>query len=77
MNLFLTNKEKLISRSNSILDVFTSTLGKLQDVNQEVNLEQKKLDEEMQKILDDKVELEKITQRNTKIMDKITSFLEE
>lgn len=78
MGVLTTTKKSdaLVKKSDGIVDVFRSTMVKLQDVNQEIINEDKRLVEQQEQL---RLEREAIAQskaQNEKIIGKIQAFFE-
>lgn len=75
-NPFKKELESIVEDSTRVLDVFTKTVSELSAINDRVETEVKKKQEEKAKLEADITTLNITGQRNAKIIDKIEKLLE-
>ena len=68
--------QALVKKSESVLDVFRSTMVKLEDVNDEIVAEEVVLAAKQQAIQDERDSLEASKAQNAKVVAKIQQFFE-
>jgi hypothetical protein len=74
--VFGSSIEQLRNKSNNITDVFTKTMTSLQRVNEEINSEKQVRNEKIQVLTQEVSDLDSISQKNSKMIDKITKLFD-
>lgn len=74
----LQNKNTIISlkeKSDSIFNIFTSTVSQLEQVNNDIKIEKEIRSEQIQQLKDECEQLETTEKSNSSMINKINSFL--